>query len=139
MTAVENAIHMIRNILGAYIWHGTNESDVHRQMIDVFASNRDHSVLFVVVAQHEVRIGAGRLDFLVTVTGTISGVLTRVAIEVKVKGSATEIERQAQRYALSGDVDAVVVVTTSRKLALQLNASELGGKPFAAIALRGAF
>ena len=119
-------IATIRAVLDGYIWRCPSEADLHRQMIHVFAkADMD--------AEHEVKISAGRLDFLVTVDGV------RVALEVKIKGSATEIERQAQRYALSGEVDAVVVVTTRRKLALQLNARELGGRPFAAIALRGAF
>ncbi len=69
----------------------------------------------------------------------------RLVLELKVAGTAEAAERQAQRYAQDGGVDAVVVVTSSQRLARQLMApgdakqaslNELGGKPFAVIALR---
>jgi hypothetical protein len=69
----------------------------------------------------------------------------RLVLELKVTGSAEAAERQAQRYAQDEGVDAVVVVTSSQKLARQLMApgdvgqaplNALGGKPFAVIALR---
>jgi hypothetical protein len=63
----------------------------------------------------------------------------RVVLELKLAASAPAVERQAQRYAGAPDVDAVVVVTTSQRLAHEprrAGATELGGKPFGVIALR---
>ncbi|MDB4957616.1 MAG: hypothetical protein JWO36_5185, partial [Myxococcales bacterium] len=63
----------------------------------------------------------------------------RLVLELKVKGSAPAVERQAQRYALTDGVDAVAIVTTSQRLArelLRVGGETLGGKPFAVITLR---
>jgi hypothetical protein len=60
-------------------------------------------------------------------------------LELKLAASAPAVERQAQRYAAAADVDAVVVVTTSQRLAHELRragADKLGGKQFGVIALR---
>jgi len=58
----------------------------------------------------------GRPDFLVG----------RVAVEVKIKGSRTDLMRQVQRYASHPDVSEVLVVTT--RLAHRLPAT-LAAKP----------
>jgi len=82
----------------------------------------------------EVIDDGGRFDVLVTARSERP---LRVVLELKVRASVAAVERQAQRYAMSHGVDGVAVVTTSRRLARQLaDLQELGGKPFAAIALR---
>lgn len=48
-------------------------------------------------------VGAGRIDFL------LAG---RVGLEVKVAGSASEVIRQLWRYAHSGELASLVLVTT---------------------------
>jgi len=92
----------------------------------------------------------GRYDILVEVLGVGRGSPVqlhgpRLVLELKIGGTAEAAERQAQRYAQDKDVDAVVVVTSSQKLARWLMATveggkealnELGGKPFSVIALR---
>lgn len=86
------------------------------------------------VVYREVRTSSGRLDLLVTLDGH------RIVIELKLRSSVAVVERQAQRYALMPTVDVVCVVTTSSRLAIQLQQSaidgQLGGKPFYALALR---
>lgn len=49
----------------------------------------------------EVRLGTGRIDFLVH----------RIGIEVKVTGSVKDVRAQLARYAEHNDLDAVVLVT----------------------------
>lgn len=53
-------------------------------------------------ATREHPLGTGRIDFLVD----------RVGIELKVDGTASSVERQLKRYAATGLVDVLVLVTT---------------------------
>ena len=79
----------------------------------------------------EVQIGEGnkdRIDFLVD----------RIGIELKTKGSWAEVFRQLERYALSDKLDAVVLVTTKRRVASAARGHSLNGKPVVAICI-GAF
>lgn len=127
--AVGIALDHLRSILDSYLWRAKSEDDLQAQIYGVLMEKLKAGD----TAEREVAIRKGdRLDLLVTIANV------KIAIEVKIKGSATTVERQAQRYALSGAVDAVMVVTTKRVLAIQLNTSTLGGKPFRAVALRGA-
>jgi hypothetical protein len=72
----------------------------------------------------EVRIDArSRLDFLVG----------RVAIELKIRGGLSALIRQLDRYAQSDRIDAIAVVTTSRRLGGV--PSELRGKPITVICM----
>jgi hypothetical protein len=85
-----------------------------------------------IAVDREVIAERGRYDNHATTLGL------RVVLELKVAGSAPAVERQAQRYALTDGVDAVMVVTTSNRLANELirPGDTLGGKPFGVIALR---
>lgn len=120
-------IASIAELLGQYVFRPTDE----RQLQDMIATVLVRADLGV---DREVQAGNGRYDLLVAVPGT-----GRVVIELKLAASAPSVERQAQRYAASPDVAAVVVVTTSQRLANELRragSDELGGKPFGVIALR---
>jgi hypothetical protein len=70
---------------------------------------------------------AERIDFMVG----------RVGIELKVDGGNAEVLRQLDRYAASPDVDALVLITSRRRLVAGLPA-ELRGKPLVGIHV-GAF
>lgn len=61
-----------------------------------------------------------------------------VAVEVKVTGGTLDVARQLQRYAEHQEVLALVLVTTRRRLALELP-DELGGKRLFKSALGGGF
>jgi hypothetical protein len=50
-----------------------------------------------------------------------------LVLELKIGGTAEAAERQAQRYAQDKDVNAVVVVTSSQKLARWLRSTVDGG------------
>jgi hypothetical protein len=67
--------------------------------------------------KREVTRGADRIDFLV---GTIG-------VELKVKGSAGDVLRQLERYALWEDVTGLVLVTS--KGAHRALPFDVGGKP----------
>jgi hypothetical protein len=121
------AIAQIRAVLSPYAFTPRNEADLQAQVAEVL-------VAAGFTADREVLAERGRYDLLVSGDGA------RVVLELKVSGSAPAVERQAQRYALTDDVDAVAVVTTSRRLASELlrpDGDTLGGKPFAVIVLRG--
>lgn len=120
------AIDRIRGLLNAYTFAATNEADLQAQVATVL-------VLAGVEVDREVLAAGGRYDILARTLGA------RVVLELKVTGSAGAVERQAQRYAMTDDVDAVAVVTTSNRLANELRrptGGTLGRKPFGVIALR---
>ncbi len=120
-------IARIRKMLGDYTFTAVNEEDLQVQVTGILAVDGGD-----IIPEREVIAQHGRYDILVRCDDVV------VVLELKVKGSAAEVERQAQRYALTDGVDAVVVVTTSQRLARQLEdgGKTLGGKPFAVIALR---
>lgn len=136
MSTVAGAIASIRAALAGYVFRARSEADLQAQVVSVLVCKMQH-----VTIDTEVRSGSGRYD--IALRGVWSDAVPDRAgllvLELKVKSSATAVERQALRYAQMGDVAAVVVVTTSLRLAAQLAASggpTLGGKPFAVIALR---
>ena len=124
MTGSDLIITAIRSALIQRIYRAVSEAQLQDQISRVltFEGFEHH---------REVIAGSGRYDILVG----------RIVIELKVKGSANTVERQAMRYAQMPEVDAVVVVTTSQRLAASLTghtgtANMLGGKPFHVITLR---
>jgi hypothetical protein len=77
--------------------------------------------------QREVKRDADRIDFLV---GT-------VGLELKVKGSAGDVLRQLERYALWDDVTELVLLTS--KGAHRALPDVVGGKPLVIHVPRGVF
>jgi hypothetical protein len=130
VSEVSAIIALIRSALAGYAFTPQNEAELQSQVSDVLS----RVLIAGMVIEREHRAASGRYDILVSLDGL------RIVLELKVKGSATEVERQTQRYALDPDVDAVVVVTTKQALAarlLEVGGRALGGKPFDVIALRG--
>lgn len=125
------ALDFIRSTLERYTFKPLSEADLQAQVAAALAAAG-------VEVNREVLAERGRYDILARTRGA------RVVLELKLRASAPAVERQAQRYALTADVDAVAVVTTSARLARELErpghalgVDTLGGKPFAVIALRG--
>jgi hypothetical protein len=77
--------------------------------------------------RREVTRGADRIDFVVGSVG----------VELKVKGSAGEVQRQLERYALWEDLTELVLVTS--KGAHRALPSVVGGKPLIVNVTRGVF
>lgn len=77
--------------------------------------------------QREVTRGADRIDFVVG----------RVGLELKVKGSVTEVHRQLDRYTAWPELDELVLVTT-RGQHLRVGDS-INGKPVRVHIVRGMF
>lgn len=61
--------------------------------------------------------GRGRYDISVRRDGV------HVVLELKLNASIAAVERQAQAYIMSPDVDAVIIVTTSNRLAASMPSS----------------
>lgn len=124
-------IEAIRVRLAQYVFTAINEADLQAQVLMALAADPPFTTNREVIAER------GRYDILVT--SRAPPVMRSLVLELKVKGSAAEVERQAQRYALTDGIDAVAIVTTSQRLAAQLRGggTTLGGKPFAVLALRG--
>ena len=121
---LDATIRVMRRLLGSFTFVAASEAALHRMIIQCL---RDADW----EASSEVRSHAGRYDIVV-----VSGGL-RIVLELKLHAPTSQVERQAQRYALEPDVSAVGVVTTSRRLAHGLgNPGTLGGKPFFVISLR---
>ncbi len=80
----------------------------------------------------EVPTAGGRFDL------EVRSPPERVVIELKVRGGAAEVERQAMRYALQPMVTAVIVASTSHTLIAELRRTHtgwLGGKPLVLVTL----
>lgn len=118
----------LAKLLDGFTFKPTSERQLQDHVADVLVRSG-------LTVDREVRASArDRYDLLVALPG-----VGRVVLELKLAASAPAVERQAQRYAASSDIDAVVVVTTSQRLAHELRragADQLGGKPFGVIALR---
>lgn len=128
--AITEVLQRIRSACTAYVFRCSREVDLQEQVATALGYGS-------ITTRREVIAEHGRYDLLVEqphATGPI-----RVVLELKMKGSAAAVERQAQRYAMTDDVDAVVIVTTSARLAHSLSnggQGELGGKMFRTIVLR---
>jgi len=119
---------LVRRALDAHAYVTRREDALQAHVVEVL---RGVAVLEI---STEVIDSGGRFDVLVTTHGDRP---MRIVLELKVRASVAAVERQAQRYAMAHGIDGVAVVTTSRRLARHLaDLQELGGKPFAAIALR---
>ena len=123
---VDNAILALMRVINAYQFVVFNEADLQTQLMGLLEKDTRFRAKSEVIGQR------GRYDIHVQ-KGAI-----RIVLELKAKGSAAEVERQAQKYALTDGVDAVMLITTSSRLAAQLRTggSMLGGKRFVPIALR---
>lgn len=120
----------IRAVLAQYTFSAPNESVLQARVQAVLS--REGPKLGWEPAR-EVRVpGIGQYD--ITIVDPIAFI--QIVLELKVKGGAAAVERQAQRYALTAGVDAVVVVTNSQRLAAKLTSGTLGDKPFQVITLR---
>jgi hypothetical protein len=109
----------LRSVLESHRFRFSNEADLQEGISIAFS---DHNVEF----KREVELGKhDRIDFVVA---------PRLGVEVKIKETLTNVTRQLHRYALSSLIDAVVFVTTSRKLASTIP-RELNGKAIVPIAI----
>lgn len=133
VTEVAAAIEHIRTLLSGFVFRGIrDEADLQEQVYSVMLTSPR------LRCSREVIAARGRYDLLVAYKGEGDAELV-IVLELKVRGSAAAVERQAQRYALTDNIDAVVVATTSNRLARSLqtpDADTLGGKPFNVITLR---
>lgn len=132
-TSITTAIDSIRAALEPYVFRATSEATLQAQVAGVLAPMPSIHV------DTEVRRKGGRFDLLVryALAAEFYPTLVVLVLELKLHSSPAPVERQAQRYAMMDDVDAVGVVTTSRRLAAGLGGmAELGGKPFFVVAVR---
>lgn len=125
--AILETVARIRSACGSYVFRARNEADLQEQVTTALVTNG-------IVVRREVIAEAGRYDILVERPYVLRPVT--IVLELKIKGGVSEVERQAQKYALTDGVDAVVIVTTSQRLAHGLPDGQLGGKMFRVITLR---
>lgn len=127
-----DTIRMLTTRLAGYRFRATDEHTFQGQI---------STALDGIGIKHEceVALGADRFDIVIRVADSM------IVLELKVKGSAAAVERQAQRYLNNPEVDAVVIVSTSRRLIAGIAIGTMPGpardgrsirKPLAAIAAR---
>lgn len=128
-TAALAGISKIRDALAPFVFKARDEADLQSQVMTVLLGAG-------LKVDREVIAERGRYDLLVEFAGRDR--VARIVLELKVAGSTAAIERQAQKYALTPDVDLVAIVTTMNRIASRLasGGSTLGGKPFTVITLR---
>ena len=107
-TATQEELLRVERLLRAFRFHFTTEAELQRQI--AAALERVHQAF-----EREHSLGpAGRIDFLVG----------QVGIEVKIKGSVTEVGWQLQRYAEHVEVAGLLLITARaqhRELPTMLN------------------
>lgn len=111
---IKDLINRLHVACSKYRFQATDEAQFQDQLAGVLAAEG-------FVCDREVPDGGNRYDISIRQDGV------HVVLELKVAGSVAAVERQAQRYAMMIDVDAVVVVTTSNRLAHKLDRGSLPG------------
>jgi hypothetical protein len=125
---VSDAVAAVGKALSGYVFRVRSEAELQEQVSRVLLTQGWG-------VAREVRLPGARLDIVVSIQD--GPYALRIVLELKLQASAAEVERQAQRYAIMDDVDAVGVVTTSSTLAASLgSATKLGWIPFFVVALR---
>lgn len=110
----------VARTLAGYRLPVSNEADMQRAIDRAFSNDG-------MPHRREVAKGADRIDFVVG----------RVGVECKVDGSVAEVTRQLERYALWGELDELLLVTTrGQHLSLP---RLLNGKPVRVHIVRGLF
>lgn len=106
----------LATVIVAHRFRYANEDELQRGLADAFDASG-------IAARREVTLdAASRVDFMVG----------RVAVEVKVDGQARNVERQLRRYALSDQVDELVLVTNRGR---HLLPTTLEGKPVTVVSV----
>lgn len=138
MTLVKTTIASIRAAFSPYTFRTTSEHELQQQVMMVLSRAVYEDKLGDAILDSEVRMGGGRFDIQVIVRDpTDQSQAAYIVLELKLRAPVAAVERQAQRYAMMPDVDAVLVVTTSQRLTNQLaTLTTLGGKPFSVFAVR---
>ncbi len=113
------SLAILVDMLTAYRFHSVDESELRDGIANVLAAAH------VPFAREYPLDGIGRLDFFVRDPHGI-------AIEVKTRGSRSELARQVMRYAVHHDVRAILVVTTRLQHRLP---PLMAGKPVRILAL----
>jgi hypothetical protein len=91
-------------LIKGYRYAVGSETDFQRGIEEVLAR---HSIVFL--REHQLGPQYGRIDFYLPEH--------KYGIELKVKGSPSEVLRQLHRYALSPDIAALILITGRSRLA----------------------
>lgn len=118
-----DAAERLLHLLAGYRFRPAGELDLQEALARIFEAEGLH-----VLREHRLS-SRDVVDFFLP---------EGVAIEVKVTGGTLDVARQLQRYAEHAEVLTLVLVTTRRRLALELP-NELGGKRLFKSALGGGF
>lgn len=139
-----DAYKLVTAQLARFLFVTPSESQFQAQVINALANEPRLEVSKEVIADNDKGV-AGRYDLKVTYWAPAQerscmrpGPLATIVLELKINGSASAVERQAQQYAMTAGIDLVAVVTTLQRLALNIGrgGDRLGGKPFRVIAVR---
>jgi len=104
----------IADLIVGYRYVIGNESSFQDGLSSILEINR-----IVHVREHNLGRSFGRIDFYLPDDG--------IGIELKVKGSPTEVVRQLHRYAQCPEIRALILVTGRSRLSP--NTTHLNGKP----------
>lgn len=110
----------LANTLSKYGYRFKDEKQLHDGIADVLSRAG-------IAFKREYVAGSDRFDFLCN-TGTV--------IEAKIKGSLSEVLRQAERYCQNNEVESVLIVTTKASHTLS-ELCEFNGKSVQVLQLRG--
>ena len=110
----------IAALLASFRFRARLEVDVQDSIAEILGAAYPDEV------RREVELGKeNRIDFLVGGVG----------LEVKTRGSATDVVRQAQRYVARSEIHSLIIASTRAQLLVDLPRT-LGGKPVVTVHLR---
>lgn len=117
MTAVIGAmVQAVGRALGGRIWQGSTERQIQETMAELLAGPlelRGPALPYQVIREHVLGEGE-RIDFGIVIESRAPNI---VGIEVKIDGSTSEVVQQVARYCRHDAVGAIILATTSRRLA----------------------
>jgi hypothetical protein len=101
----------IKSAIGSYRFQYTDEKTLQEGIARVFSDSDLHF-------SREVKLEKGTIDFMVD----------RIGVEIKIKGSPSQVARQAIDYLESPKLDALVLVTGRALSARYLREMKVSGK-----------
>lgn len=109
--AINEMLTRIKSAIGSYRFQYTNEKTLQEGIARVFSAE---NISFL----REVDLEKGTIDFVVD----------RIGVEIKIKGSPSQVARQAIDYLESPKLDALVLVTGRALAARYLGNMKVSGK-----------
>lgn len=134
-SSVGTLVYAIGKALATRRWIAQNEAQLQTAVLEVLSDRANlpgPCPIYELVREH-VLSETDRVDFALVLDIAPPNL---VALEIKVQGATTAVARQIQRYTTHREVAAVILATTTARLAMSLHGTKFGGVPVYGLAMR---